>query len=95
MSENAMRRGVPICVRCERNYRCERNGVWVRIGPDAIVSADMYECPNCKHRIISGFAAKPTSRWDGGPTWEHQDTLMGSKAITDNRGNSAATATWT
>lgn len=89
----AMRRATPICVRCERNYHCERNGVWVRLGPDEIISADMYECPNCKHRIISGFAHRATSRWDG-PSWEHRDALMGERAITDNRGNPAATAVW-
>lgn len=81
----------PICVPCQRNYRCERNGVWVRLGLDGIIDADMYECPGCGHRIVRGFAQRPVERHDPNEghrkIWGIQSALMGSATITDNNGN--------
>lgn len=86
-----LRRDTPICVPCQHNYRCERNGVWVRLGSDHIINADMYECPNCGHRIIRGFAPRKVSRHDGPESyqraWGIEDKLMGSARITDNGGH--------
>ncbi len=80
----------PICVPCQRNYRCERNGVWVRLGPNAIIDADMYECPGCRHRLITGFARQCVERHHPDERrqkiWGIQSTLMGSATITDNKG---------
>ena len=80
--------GTPICVPCQRNYRCERNGILVRLGPDAIISTDMYQCPGCGHQVLKGFAPRAVERY-GGPyrdLFEAQDRAMGDAAITDREG---------
>lgn len=77
----------PICVPCQRNYRCERNGILVRLGPDAIISSDMYQCPGCEHQVLKGFAAQPVERY--GPhreLFEAEDAAMGGATITDRDG---------
>ncbi|KKL54173.1 hypothetical protein LCGC14_2268080 [marine sediment metagenome] len=80
----------PICVPCQRNYRCERNGIFVRLGPDAIIDADLYQCPGCGHQIVRGFARRDVSRHDSDPKCRKvfgiQSCLMGSATITDNTG---------
>ncbi len=80
----------PICVPCQRNYRCERNGIFVRLGPDAIIDADLYECPGCGHQIVRGFARKAVERHDSDPKYREvfgiESTLMGAATITDHTG---------
>jgi len=79
-------RHTPICVPCQRNYRCEMNGIWVRLGPDAIVDADLYRCPGCGHQIVKGFAARYRSRYepdeDDRRIFAREDELMGAATIT-------------
>jgi len=53
----------PICVPCRANYFCQRNGVKVRLGENAIIDTDLYECPGCHHQIIKGFANQPVKRF--------------------------------
>lgn len=47
----------PVCVKCEREMRCEKNGIrvggkevptWVRYG-------DKFKCPSCGFEIVVGF----------------------------------------
>jgi hypothetical protein len=78
----------PICVPCRRNYRCERNGIFVRLGPDAIIDADLYECPGCGHQIVRGFAARAVERYGGSyqTVFANQDATMGDATITDHKG---------
>jgi hypothetical protein len=77
----------PICVPCRRNYRCQLNGILVRLGPRAIIDADLYECPACGHQIVRGFARQAVE--PHGPYKEifaAQDTRMGAATITDHTG---------
>jgi hypothetical protein len=78
----------PICVPCQRNYRCERNGILVRLGPNAIIDADLYECPSCEHQIVRGFAATAVERHGGSyeVVFANQDSIMGDATITDHKG---------
>jgi DNA-directed RNA polymerase subunit RPC12/RpoP len=78
----------PICVPCQRNYRCERNGIFVRLGQNAIIDADLYECPSCGHQIVRGFALRPVERHWGSyqAVFVTQDNLMGDATITDHKG---------
>lgn len=77
----------PICLPCRRNYRCLLNGILVRLGPDAIIDADLYQCPACGHQIVRGFACVAGERY--GP---HKDQFamnnirMGDATITDHTG---------
>lgn len=56
----------PVCVECATEMRVLKNGVdyienMVMDGetvPYKIIQCDMFECPICKHRILSGFAQK-------------------------------------
>ena len=88
---NELYSDTPICVPCQRNYRCERNGVWVRLGGEAIIDADMYECPGCGHRLIRGFAHRSVERYDPDgryrKVWGIQSALMGDATITDSKGH--------
>lgn len=83
-----MNQHTPICVHCCCNYQCERNGILVRLSPDAIISTDMYQCPNCGNRILSGFAHTPAERSFGSyqGLFEAQDEAMGTATITDRNG---------
>ncbi len=87
-SAPALHDRTPICVPCQRNYRCERNGILVRLGPDAIISSDMYQCPGCEHQVLKGFASQPVERY--GPhreLFEAEDAAMGGATITDRDGH--------
>jgi len=65
------------CVECERDLRPEKNGVFLvelaNMGggpqPYAIWHADLWTCPQCKVKIISGYAAEPT--------YHHQEGFEG------------------
>jgi hypothetical protein len=77
----------PICVPCQRNYRCELNGILVRLGPDAIIDADLYQCPGCGHQIVKGFARQAGERHGlYQASFDTCDPLMGDAAITDHTG---------
>lgn len=56
----------PVCVKCEIEYRCSRNGVEVvdfnANGEYAYWNADEFECPGCQTRIIVGFGDSPMAR---------------------------------
>ncbi len=77
----------PICVPCQLNYRCELNGVLVRLDPDTITAADLYQCPSCGHQIVRGFAQRAMERHG-----LHQamfvlaEAVMGLATITDRLG---------
>jgi len=53
------------CCGCDRNrlisMRCKKNGVLVRDEKEwpesiySVMSADMFECPNCHQKIVVGF----------------------------------------
>ncbi len=49
--------------RCKTQMRCKKNEVKViemaTFGPAAIWSADLWACPLCNERIITGFGVKP------------------------------------
>lgn len=79
---------MPICVPCQRNYRCERNGILVRLGPDAIIDADLYKCPGCGHQVVRGFARQAAERHGGSyqTMFDAEDAIMGDAAITDHEG---------
>jgi hypothetical protein len=60
----------PICVKCHAFYKAKKNGFlfcemiplkekiigWT---PYKIWSGDLYECPLCKHQLISGAGREP------------------------------------
>jgi predicted RNA-binding Zn-ribbon protein involved in translation (DUF1610 family) len=56
---------LPICVSCGLEYRTVLNGALVTYEwlnpprPFEVYSADMLQCPDCGHEIISGIANKP------------------------------------
>lgn len=77
----------PICVPCRRNYRCQLNGVLVRLGPDAIIDADLYQCPGCGHQIVRGFARKAGERHGlNKAVFDACDPRMGDATITEHTG---------
>ena len=57
----------PICVECRVSMRCEKTGVDVEAMagtmPYQIWSADLFECPNCNVRVISGFGKQPVAEY--------------------------------
>ena len=52
------RYGPPICVPCTVEMRCEKNEVVVADPePSTYRYGDMYECPGCGVRVVTGFGA--------------------------------------
>lgn len=54
-----------ICVPCQREYRCEKNGVTVEETmnggePYRLWQTDKWKCPGCSHEIIA--ATPPNQR---------------------------------
>ena len=56
----------PICVMCQREYKCEKNGVRAlehfSEEDEAIYkiwSSDKWKCPSCGHEILYGFGLEP------------------------------------
>ncbi len=45
----------PICVKCKKEYRVEKNGVFVLDTDNTLYSGDLWKCPICQHEIIKGF----------------------------------------
>lgn len=58
----------PVCVKCEMEFRRERNGIYVvemfqgNTQIYKIWQADKWKCPRCGTEIIVGFADKPTKQ---------------------------------
>jgi len=58
----------PVCVRCQVEFRQIRSGVAVidmfsqPPRPYQIWMADLFECPVCKARIVSGFGRNPLAQ---------------------------------
>lgn len=59
------------CARCLRDLRPEKNGVYLleMAGdppqPYALWHADLWTCPECKTRIISGYGGSPVRCSEG------------------------------
>ena len=52
----------PICVRCQHEMRCRRNDyLFADYDGAAIWAGDMYECEDCKARIVVGVAREPVA----------------------------------
>jgi hypothetical protein len=66
----------PICVECQTEYRCKKNGVAVYIGSEMFYDADLYECPNCNRNIVTGFGSEPYRS-----EWMHKQMLRGSDLV--------------
>ena len=50
--------GPPICVPCAVEMRCAKNGLIVADPePSTYWSGDMYECPGCGARVVTGFGS--------------------------------------
>ena len=48
-----------ICVKCNKEYYCKRNGVTIRFkNTHTYKQADLFQCPECGHKIVSGFSQK-------------------------------------
>ena len=56
-----------LCAECEVELLPSVNGVdvieYAWTGPYKVWYADEYKCPNCGHRVISGFAKNPIEQW--------------------------------
>lgn len=54
-----------VCVKCEVEYKPEKNGVrvceYASFGAWGIWQADLWKCPKCGHLIITGFGFNPES----------------------------------
>lgn len=55
-----------ICVKCEKEMRPEKNGVYIEEhmndgSPYKIWHADLWKCPVCGTELICGFAINPTA----------------------------------
>jgi len=54
---------VPVCVKCRKEMRPERNGVkyveYADFGPYKIWDSDKWICPECGLEILAGFGYKP------------------------------------
>ena len=55
----------PICVNCQVSLRCVKTGVDIEAMagtmPYQIWSGDLFECPGCGVRVISGFGSQPVA----------------------------------
>lgn len=57
----------PVCISCSCEMSCASNGVYLYLkGSFAYVSGDLYKCPKCGHKVVSGFA-KRAFGWEGRP----------------------------
>jgi len=46
---------VPVCGKCFIEMKCKKNGLSIRLDGGYIVYGDLYECPHCGCRIVTGF----------------------------------------
>ena len=59
--------GRPVCVRCERWFRCRKNGVVVSEEGCRVWEADLYVCEGCGVEVIVGFGKKVVAEvWQEG-----------------------------
>lgn len=50
----------PICVSCQREMRCRKNGYFfMDYGRAAVWSGDLYQCEGCQARVITGVGRDP------------------------------------
>jgi hypothetical protein len=53
----------PVCRKCEREFRPEKNDVSVEdlasFGSYKVWSADLWKCPGCGVEIVLGFGSQP------------------------------------
>ena len=60
----------PICFKCKCEMKCMVNGIIIEElssgEPYRLWGADMFECPTCKTKIISGVANMPIAEISGG-----------------------------
>lgn len=49
----------PVCIPCEKEYICDKNGVLVRAGHSHYYVGDRWKCPSCKHLLVSGYGDTP------------------------------------
>lgn len=56
----------PVCVKCKREMRPERNGVgcldMADFGACAVWDSDLWKCPSCGHEILVGFGKDAIAR---------------------------------
>jgi len=49
----------PICVKCKKEMKCKKNGVWVQVcesvNARSMISGDLYAC-KCGNEIVTGFS---------------------------------------
>lgn len=58
----------PICVPCAREMRCKKNDyLFSDTEASYVWAGDMFECPQCKAQIVTGFAREAVA-------WAHEDT---------------------
>lgn len=64
-----------VCANCARVLRCEKNDVYViemaDFGPYKVWYADLWKCPKCDHKFITGFGLECVSEHyeDDFPKW--------------------------
>lgn len=54
----------PVCVECLVEMKPEKNGVYIELRtpqPYQIWSGDMWKCPNCKRKVVSGYGRAPVA----------------------------------
>ena len=57
-----MHKPVAVCVPCQREFRCEKNGVTLQVNirgseePYYRIASDKYQCPGCGTSILIRFA---------------------------------------
>jgi hypothetical protein len=55
----------PVCVSCQLEFRCEKNSVAAVLlsgsppAPYQIWDCDMWKCPGCGMKILSGYGRQP------------------------------------
>lgn len=64
-----MSQPTPICVECRIEMRCEKNSQLVndpKVGQFASTYwvGDVWKCPSCGHRIVTGFSKSGWTRED-------------------------------
>ncbi len=81
--------GRPICVTDNVEMHCIKNGAVVEHmatdGAKALQAADLYECPTCKIRVISGFGQQClVNHWENGKYKATRDFEAGLFPITQS-----------
>jgi len=49
---------LPVCVKCRREMRCEKNSFAV-VDSAGVWDGDEYACPGCGVEVVVGFGAHP------------------------------------